>query len=488
MKKPTLYYFILSSWIILLILFYPQFVDPINRTFGSLRVFVVVSTLFVLYFWLNGLKDVIYTLYYHIFKPKLKLPPIVYDISDEPFVELIYLTCNDFDPNSLLKSMNQQYRNFRVVICDDSTKSEYKRAIDEFQSTYNITVIRRSDNKGFKAGNVNNYLQHSTAKYYVILDSDEVIPPNFIRACLQYFYNYNNVGIVQANHVVTKMANRFVQTFSLGVESHWSTYQSIKNTYGFLSFLGHGAMISAECYSRVGGFPEVVAEDLCFSISARELGYYTYFAHDIVCEEEYPISYLAFKRRHNKWTQGNMEFIKKYTLVILFSKMSWFEKLDIFLFTYNLPLSIVFVFYIIINIIVFPVYDFTLNYPVALAVPTVLFLLAPMLNDILYYGKKINHHKILIYCVFVLSLYGSMLFISLRASLLSMFGKSVFLVTPKTTEKLSIRQAVVANFGEITFGVVVSVVCISFNQSLFPVILIVIPALQSVALTLMSNE
>ena len=111
--------------------------------------------------------------------------------------------------------------------------------------------------------------------------------------------------------------------FSIGVDSHWIAYQTVKDRYGFLSLLGHGAMVSRECYVAAGGFPHVVAEDLCFSIAARDAGWLTVFAPDVVCEEEYPVDYLAFKKRHSKWTQGNMEFIKRYTAVILRSRMSW---------------------------------------------------------------------------------------------------------------------------------------------------------------------
>ena len=41
-----------------------------------------------------------------------------------------------------------------------------------------------------------------------------------------------------------------------------------------------------------------------------------------------------------------MEFIKKYTGKIVRSKMKWYEKLDIALFTYNLPLTAIFAFFI----------------------------------------------------------------------------------------------------------------------------------------------
>src|SRR5207248_2023304 len=156
-------------------------------------------------------------------------------------------------------------------------------------------------------------------------------------------------------------------------------------------------------------------------IELRNRGYFVAFADDIVCFEQYPISYLAFKKRHSKWTQGNMEFIRAYTHKIILSQMHWYEKLDLFLFTYSLPLSIVFSLYLVINIIVFPLLKFDPHYPVGMLIPTVLFLLAPILNDLIFYSIKRNPFKMVIYAFCLILLYGSLFYISFRSSFLALF-------------------------------------------------------------------
>jgi len=230
-----------------------------------------------------------------------------------------------------------------------------------------------------------------------------------------------------------------------------------------------------------------VAEDLCMSIEARNKGYYTAFAQDIICQEEYPISYLAFKKRHNKWTQGNMEFIKKYTGRIIKSKMTWFEKLDIVLFTYSLPLSAFFALYIIINVVLLPVLNYSVTYPVWLLIPTIVFLFAPMLNDIIFYGRKVNPFILVWYLAHTVLLYGSMLFISLRASIKSTFGKSTFIVTPKEHQHLSRWGALWSNRGELLFGISILVIAFVFNHTIMSTIIIAIPALASIYLSRMAN-
>ena len=396
-KSPLLYILAIMVWLGLLAATLAPLLLAIIRSEAHgwvVATLVTVSTFFIAYFWLNGVKDVVYTLYYYIRRKHVSnVPPEGYwrtkfGNKASAKVVMVYCTCNDFNAESLLASMDQDYPNQKVVILDDSKKEAYIKEIDAFSERYGVQVVRRDNNIGFKAGNLNNYLRKADFDFFVILDSDEIVPRNFITRSLDYFAYYGNVGIVQANHVATRNRNKFMRLFAIGVDSHWPTYQAVKHKHGFLSLLGHGAMASRVCYDAAGGFPHLVAEDLCFSIESRNKGYFTAFAPDIVCEEEYPVDYLAFKKRHSKWTQGNMEFIKKYTWRILTSKMTWFEKMDIVLFTYSLPLTAFFALYVVINVIVLPLLHYKTVYPAWLLIPTLLFLLAPMLNDIIFYARK----------------------------------------------------------------------------------------------------
>lgn len=486
-KNDELYKIILGTWIVLVLLTLPFLLYPLKELASKGNLAIVlgsISTLFILYFWINGVKDVVYTLFYWINKKKIFEYVGHYRIKD-PFVYMLYATCNDFDKRSLLKSMKQQYRNFEVVILDDSSDAKKKAEIDEFADEHNLRVIRRGDRRGFKAGNLNNFLMKNKCDYFVILDSDEVVPANFISRALDYFVHYKNAGIVQGNHIATRNRNAFMKEFAKGVNSHWGTYQGVKNKFGFMSLLGHGAMVKHSAYIEAGGFPELVAEDLCLAIEMRNIGYFTVFAPDIVCEEEFPVSYLAFKKRHSKWTQGNMEFIKKYSLKILMSKMTWFEKLDIFLFCYNLPLTAIFALYIVINVIFLPLLDAHIDYTALLLIPTIIFLIAPTLNDIIYYRGKMSNVKLIQYLIFTFLLFGSMFYASFKASLTSIFGKAIFVVTPKRAERMSFTDAIEFNTEELIFGMVLAGIAILIDESILPVLLIIIPSFASVFLTMM---
>ena len=410
-------------------------------------------------------------------------------------VLMAYCTCNDFDGRSLEESMKQTYPHVTTVILDDSTDEEYKKQVDDFAKKHDVKVIRRADRTGFKAGNINHYFMSEECLsrgygYYVILDSDEILPPDYVHESLKFFYARKNVGIVQANHVSDRNRNFFMKLFHVGVNSHWPTYQTMKHFYGFSTMLGHGAMLKKECYEAAGGFPPLVAEDLCLSIEARGAGYYVAFAPNIVCREEYPVDYVAFKKRHSKWTQGTLECIKKYTGRIASSKMSWFEKMDIVLFTYNLPLTAVFAFFIFANLMIAPLLGLDLGeaYAPWMIIPTVIFFFSPMLNDFITWTFRLNPLRTVVYTVSVVMLYGSMLTTSLVSAMMGLLGKKArFIVTPKSSQKIGFWYALRFQWKELAFSTILLVISLIFHGGVWPILLIISTGYSSILLLFFSN-
>jgi len=491
-RSAKMYWVIITSWAALCTPMIASAFPVADAGFHRnpfIGVAMVLTTAFIAYFWLNGMKDVIYPFAYRFTPWKSRLPP-KRAASTMPLVGLLYVTCNDFSAESLEVSMRQDYPNCEVVILDDSSKPEYVARVNEFAVAHGIPVGRRKDRKGFKAGNLNNCLQHANGQrfeYFVIVDSDEVLPPDFVSRALDYFAEDPAVGIVQANHVATRNRTRFMRMFAPGVDAHWPAYQTVKAHAGFLSLLGHGAMVSRQAYNAAGGFPAIVAEDIGMTIDASIAGYTTAFAKDILCEEEFPPDYSAFRKRHKKWTEGNMEFIRTYSRKIFFSRqLHWFEKLDIILFTYSLPLTGFFSVYVILNAIVFPLLHFGSRFPAWMLVPTVIFLLAPMLNDAITFRDR-PKGKLVSYLLHSVALFGSMYFISLFASVRTTFGGSVFHVTPKQAVKMGFWSAVRENRAVLASSALLAAAVELASGSVLPVILIIIPAVSSVYLSVMNR-
>lgn len=495
-KHNSVYVLIVIGWSALTIFGIISFIKNISIIYSSftpvLVTLLTINTIFIIFFWLNGTKDIVYCLFYYLKKkPILEkersiLEAELPEIYQNKKVYLLYCTCDDFIVDSLIQSMNQTYQNIETFILDDSKDETYIKEIDSFAKKFPVTIIRREDHSGFKAGNLNHFLeQQDNYDYFVILDSDEIIPSNFVQDALHFFAYYSNIGILQASHISTRNRTKFMTRFSIGVDSHWPTYQSIKDQYGFLSFLGHGAMISSECYRAVGAFPPLVAEDISFTIDAKLKGYFTVFSNHIICQEEYPIDYFAFKKRHLKWTGGNFDFIRHYSKKIIFSdQLKWYEKLDVILFTYSLPLSSIFFIFLSINLVLLPVLGYSAGYPLWLMTPTMIFLIAPMFNDMIFLLDKISTFTYVRYLFESFLLYGSLYWLSLYGATKALFGiKPKFIITPKKEQEYFLYEMVLGNIQEIIFSFVLIIISIFFTHSLLPVILIVVPSLSGIYLT-----
>lgn len=283
------------------------------------------------------------TLFFYSFKYKYIITP-KQKLIESPSVAILYMTCNDFNKQSIDSIKNLSYQNKSIYIVDDSSKPEYKEAIDNIDG---VTIIRRDNREGFKAGSINNALKQITADYISICDSDELVPIDYIERSLEYFTD-NSIAFVQASHYAYNKHNNWTIAMGNGIDLHWTTYQKYRNNGIVVNFLGHGAILKTSVIREVGGMPLLVSEDIALTVEIYKAGYKGVFADSVQVGEATPETYSQFKRRHKKWSMGAMEFLKKYLIKIITSKnLSVSQKEDLVLSTLSLPLSALFILFII---------------------------------------------------------------------------------------------------------------------------------------------
>ena len=269
-----------------------------------------------------------------------------------PPVALLYTTYNDFVEASALSCLGQDYEAFHLYLLDDSTEKRDRDRVDAFAARHpeNVSVVRRPDREGVMAGNLNHALSGVALEpVFALVDADEFLPPDFLSRTVPRLVADPGCGFVQANHESNPDTQGALPlAMGIGIDIHWRWYQPLRNDYGFVMLLGHGAVVRREAWESVGGFPPLVSEDLAFALRLREQGWRGYFAEDVVCYEDFPDSVRAFRVRHMKWTRGTTEFLHRETGRLLRArKVSWTEKLDILFPTLGLPLSLFWFLYLL---------------------------------------------------------------------------------------------------------------------------------------------
>jgi cellulose synthase/poly-beta-1,6-N-acetylglucosamine synthase-like glycosyltransferase len=359
-RKSWLFVTMFVLWGLLVAWFHPRLssiLDDASSPFEwvSMAYFVV----FVEIAWLYGVYNICIVLFSLIDRYMPKQAFVYPEAMPDTPVAMLYTTCNDFVEKSALSCLTLDYENYKLYILDDSSKPEFKQRVDRFAAEHGerVQVIRRENRQGYKAGNLNHALSRYIAEpLFAIVDADEILPRNFLRRLVPQLMADPNCGFVQANHICAKEDdNKLKSDMHLGVDIHWKWYQPLRNRFGFVMFLGHGALLRSSCWKQVGGFPELVSEDLAYAISIRELGYYGTFAEDVVCMEDFPDSVRSFRVRHIKWTRGTCEFLANCMGGLVKSpNISWVEKLDILFPTVNLPMTFFFFIFMINSGILMP--------------------------------------------------------------------------------------------------------------------------------------
>lgn len=225
-SKPVFVPIILIIWLFAMgVYVYLTYTDSILPILARKRplemILLIINQLFVALFFLFGITNIVIAIRYAMIKDKVKeseLAVLAKEIPADwhPKVELLYTTYNDFIPYALAQCLDQTYDNTQGVILDNSTDPKYIKMIDDFVIAHpNVKLVRDSHNKHAKAGNLNHYLCNGTHDYdyFVILDSDELLENRFVEKCLKMFY-YNDIGILQCNHISGQNSNSFMGTFS----------------------------------------------------------------------------------------------------------------------------------------------------------------------------------------------------------------------------------------------------------------------------------
>jgi len=391
-KDSLMFLVILGLWLSILLYFDLKIFAYIRPEESLLATFSIVGfTACINIFWLYGIYHLA-ILIFSFFPQKFSLK-LIKPLEDCPKAAILYLTMNDFSQEAILSCLNQDYPDFDVYICDDSTDEAFKSQIDNFVSAHQpqAKLIRRGTRHAYKAGNINYALGkiHQKYKYFAISDADGIIPKDFLNKLIPYFSLDDSIAFAEANEKVNpKQKEVFARDFSFFTNVHWSYYPPVKQKFGFLMFYGHGSVIRTDVWKEIGGFPETITEDIAFSSLLRERGYQGVFVKDVVCYEDFPKSFVQYLKRNERWIKGTTEYLIRWFPSLLRSKkVPWFEKLDVVISAGVLLNAPIFMFFLFLVCIALPysTKHFGLHIPLVAT-------FTPLYESAQAYGLGIRHY------------------------------------------------------------------------------------------------
>jgi cellulose synthase/poly-beta-1,6-N-acetylglucosamine synthase-like glycosyltransferase len=331
-KSPKMIAFFFLVWILSIVWFGPRLWKLVATSTGVAEYILLFTFgLFLVLFWMLAAYYLAVVVFSVFGRPStaIALPPAV----KYPRIALLYPTCNDFQYIAAESCLNQDYPDFHIYLLDDSTDARHQALVDAFHCAHpkRTTVIRRPDRQGFKAGNLNYALQNVAVDQilFAVVDADERLPIDFLTKATAHMCD-TRVAFVQANHAPNpRQESAFARDIASTILPFWHVHCQPRNRYGFVLYLGHGAVVRRAAWETVGGFPEVVLEDLAFSAALGIAGLRGVFLADLECYEDFPDTYVAFKRQHERYVIGVTQVIHRFLKPLLASpRASWTEKID----------------------------------------------------------------------------------------------------------------------------------------------------------------
>lgn len=206
-----------------------------------------------------------------------------------------------------------------TYLLDDGKRDELEALAEEFGAIY----IRRPDNKGAKAGNMNYALKYAKGDFILVFDADHIAQPESLDALLGFFED-EKVGLVITPQEYYNLNGIQFMTHGKGRLWHdqsrfFNVVQSCKDSINCATSCGTGVIYRRSAVDEIGGVPEqTITEDMHISLLMHEKGYRSVYFNEPIAYGVAPADLADYYRTRERWAHGN--------LLVLATEKPWKSK------------------------------------------------------------------------------------------------------------------------------------------------------------------
>ena len=315
LRSPTLMMLVLTAFFGTFL--YGSFLFNVNNHGDTLPyIMVLIAESFLLYQALLSLWTILASSYdprsfgFHraqqsIFRKSKDNTPLIYLNRKQVKVD-VFITTYGED----IKIIRQTAKAARDIIglhetfILDDGKSE---AVKHLANKLGIKYLRRENNSGAKAGNINNALQQTKGNFFAIFDADFVPSPLFLYETIPFFEN-EKIAFVQTpqnyrnlNNLISKGAGYMQSVF-------YSLIQPGKNRFNAAFCVGTNVIFRRSAVEVMGGlYEESKSEDIWTSIILHEHGFKSIYIPNSLAIGATPETIESYSKQQLRWATGGFE-------------------------------------------------------------------------------------------------------------------------------------------------------------------------------------
>ena len=239
--------------------------------------------------------------------------------SKNPRVAILIATYNetlDVLERTIIGAKSLRYENKEVVILDDGRRDWLR----DYCAKQGVRYVRRPDNKGSKAGNINYTLgllasEFVPPDFIAVLDADFVPHRGFISRSMALFHD-PKVGLVQTPQ---HFFNADPIQHNLGLSRSYPDEQRFffdhmqpaRDGWGIAFCCGTSSMVRWSAVQDVGGFPtESITEDFMLTLTLQNSGWKTVYLDEPLTEGLAPEGLKEYVTQRARWCLGLMQIAR----------------------------------------------------------------------------------------------------------------------------------------------------------------------------------
>jgi cellulose synthase (UDP-forming) len=195
----------------------------------------------------------------------------------------------------------------RTWLLDDGRSDEMRALAEEMGCRY----LRRLNNHGAKAGNVNHALTIAKGEYFCIFDADFVPHPDFLEHTMPFFVD-ETVAFVQTPQTYGNLHNMISRGAGYMQTVFYKYVQPGRNHFNAAFCVGTNVIFRRAAVHEIGGIhADSKSEDVWTSLRLHEHGWRSIYLAKTLAVGDAPDTVEAYTKQQLRWATGGFEIMIK---------------------------------------------------------------------------------------------------------------------------------------------------------------------------------
>lgn len=243
-----------------------------------------------------------------------------------PSVDIFICTYNESANilrDTIIGCKNINYKNKKIYLLDDG----HRPAIEKLADDLRINYIKRDNNEGFKAGNINNALKYTEGELIAVFDADHVPVSTFLSELVDYFKDETTAIVQTPQHFMNP--DPFQKNLKVGKpqaneqDLFFRIIQPGLAMWGSAICAGTNFLVRREPLMKVGGLPHnTVTEDMDLGLRMKSIGLNLKYHNKPLAVGLAPESFKDYLGQRLRWAAGTIQ-------IFLFNRKIFFKSMNI---------------------------------------------------------------------------------------------------------------------------------------------------------------